>query len=108
MSACDVGVMVVAAFLSGWLLNSLIRPEMEGSRWPLVYRYVVVTLLVGVLLLGILRFSWWHIYQHLPPWQIFVIGPWIASAGAAIQVWHRQKRERFHIPIRRKRNRQTV
>ncbi len=108
MSTFDVIVIAAAAFLNGWFVSGLVKLETEGNRWPLVRRFLFTAFQSGILLLGGLCLSWWHSYHHLPPWQTFIVGPFIASAGASILVYRQEMRERFHVAPRRKRRNQTA
>jgi hypothetical protein len=108
MSAFDTITIAVAAFLSGWFVGGLVKLEIEGKRRPLVRRFLFSALQSTLLLLCALCISWWLTYHHLPPWQAFIVGPFIASAGASVLVYRQEKQERFHIPSHRKRGRQTT
>ena len=105
MTALDVTMIAAAVFVSGWFIIGFIRLETEGNKWPLIQRFLFTAFVYAGIVLTSLCFSWWYNYHHALPWQEFIVCPCIASAAAAIQVYQKKRRERFHIPTQRKQRR---
>lgn len=104
LNILDIALIAASACVSGWFLKKLLPLKPEGHRWPVVQKCLFTAAGSGALLLALLCLSWAYNYHHLPPWQVFIVSPCIAAAGATIQVYQGDQRRRFHIPASRKRH----